>query len=203
MKLLTSITLLASMALATPRSLGRRQTSSSPLDVRIEMDGNSKVKAVLTNNGDKDLRLLKTGTFLDQAPVEKAKVYTSRKPTLVQYNPPPPPPGNFLFISLCFSFCSLFHKDQAFLMPPQPSTLKAPSSSAVSVCASRRPSSPRRPSRPLAPASPSPPALTWPMSTTSLPGAPTMSSSPAPSPPAPPPHPPHPSAAPSRTAPTV
>ncbi|KAJ4165040.1 hypothetical protein LMH87_006687 [Akanthomyces muscarius] len=77
MKLLTSVTMLASVALAVPRSLSTRQTNDSPLDVRIEMDGNSRVKAVLTNNGNKELRLLKTGTFLDQAPVEKAKVYTS------------------------------------------------------------------------------------------------------------------------------
>ncbi|ATY65109.1 deuterolysin metalloprotease (M35) family [Cordyceps militaris] len=67
---------LASMALATPRVWNTRK-SSSPLDLRIEMDGNSKVRAVLTNRGDQDLRLLKTGTFLDEAPVEKAKIYTS------------------------------------------------------------------------------------------------------------------------------
>lgn len=69
---------LASMALATPRVWNTRK-ASSPLDLRIEMDGNSKVRAVLTNRGDHDLRLLKTGTFLDEAPVEKAKIYTSCK----------------------------------------------------------------------------------------------------------------------------
>ena len=95
MKLLTSVTMLASVALAVPRSLSTRQTNGSPLDVRIEMDGNSRVKAVLTNNGDKELRLLKTGTFLDQSPVEKAKVYTSRKSTTAQYNSP----GKLPFVS--------------------------------------------------------------------------------------------------------
>ncbi len=78
MKLLASLAL-ASVALATPRALITRRDNSSPLSVEIAMDGNSKVKAVVTNHGDSDLRLLKTGTFLDQAPVEKAKVYTSRK----------------------------------------------------------------------------------------------------------------------------
>lgn len=74
MKFLASLAL-ATAALAAPQPFAKRQ-ASSPLDIQIAMDGNSKVKAILTNNGDADLRLLKTGTFLDQAPVEKAKVYS-------------------------------------------------------------------------------------------------------------------------------
>lgn len=46
----------------------------SPLVVEIEQVGNSEVKASITNTGNAGLRLLKAGSILDSAPVEKARV---------------------------------------------------------------------------------------------------------------------------------
>lgn len=47
----------------------------SPLELALDLVGNSKVKAILSNTGTSDLKLLKTGTLLDSAPVEKVKVF--------------------------------------------------------------------------------------------------------------------------------
>ncbi|KAJ6788301.1 hypothetical protein PWT90_07729 [Aphanocladium album] len=66
-------------ALAAPRHLALNQLlPSSPLDVKIQMNGNSQIKAILTNTGDEPLRLLKVGTLLDESPVEKAKVHINK-----------------------------------------------------------------------------------------------------------------------------
>ncbi|KAI1753545.1 metallo proteinase [Xylaria castorea] len=46
----------------------------SPLVVKIEQVGNSEVKASITNSGNAALRVLKAGTILDSAPVEKVKI---------------------------------------------------------------------------------------------------------------------------------
>lgn len=70
MKFLSFIAL-ASMAMAAPSAEKR---APSPLDVKLEMVGNSEVKATVTNNGKSNLKLFKTGTILDSAPVEKARV---------------------------------------------------------------------------------------------------------------------------------
>ncbi|KAM5346346.1 hypothetical protein ACJ41O_009351 [Fusarium nematophilum] len=72
MKLLAGLAL-ASMAVAAPLADKRAPT---PLDVQLQMQGNSKVKAVITNNGKNNLKLLKSGTFLDTAAVEKAQVFS-------------------------------------------------------------------------------------------------------------------------------
>lgn len=72
MKLLAGLAL-ASLAVAAP-IVDKRTTSG--LDVSLQMDGNSKVKAVITNNGTKNLKVLKSGTFLDTSAVEKAQVYS-------------------------------------------------------------------------------------------------------------------------------
>ncbi|KAI1815911.1 neutral protease 2-like protein [Poronia punctata] len=49
--------------------------ASSPLDVQIKQVGNSGLKATITNTGSEDLKVLKTGTILDSAPVEKVHVF--------------------------------------------------------------------------------------------------------------------------------
>ncbi|CAJ2505865.1 Uu.00g132590.m01.CDS01 [Anthostomella pinea] len=69
MKFLGSVTLLASLASAA--SMKR----ASPLNVQLEMVGNSAVKASVTNTGADALKVLKTGTILDKAPVEKVQVF--------------------------------------------------------------------------------------------------------------------------------
>lgn len=68
---------LASLAAAAPSAM--QQRAPSALDVELQMDGNSKVKATITNNGKNNLKILKTGTFLDTAAVEKAKVTSGGK----------------------------------------------------------------------------------------------------------------------------
>ncbi|KAH7271016.1 hypothetical protein FSOLCH5_003887 [Fusarium solani] len=75
MKLLAGLAL-ASMAVAAPLVEKRAPT---PLNVSLEMQGNSKIKAVITNNGKSNLKLLKSGTFLDSTAVEKAQVYSGEK----------------------------------------------------------------------------------------------------------------------------
>lgn len=69
MKFLGNVALLASLASAA--SMKR----TSPLDVQLEQVGNSGVKATITNTGASDLKVLKTGTILDSAPVEKVQVF--------------------------------------------------------------------------------------------------------------------------------
>lgn len=69
MKFLGNVALLASLASAA--SMKR----ASPLDVQIEQVGNSGLKAIITNTGAEDLKVLKTGTILDSAPVEKVHVF--------------------------------------------------------------------------------------------------------------------------------
>jgi|SRR5688572_352059 hypothetical protein len=88
MKLFATALGLASLALAAPASkhdgglsldvkldlgLGNK-ASSSPLDVKLELQGNSEVTAVVTNKADRDLKVLKVGTLLDSTPVEKVTV---------------------------------------------------------------------------------------------------------------------------------
>lgn len=68
MKFLSTL-VLASMAVAAPS-----KRAPTPLDVKLEMVSNSEVKATVTNNGKNNLKLFKSGTFLDSAPVEKVTV---------------------------------------------------------------------------------------------------------------------------------
>ena len=55
--------------------------SSSPLDVKLELQGNSEVKAVVTNQGERDLKVLRLGTLLDSTPVEKVAVLSASRST--------------------------------------------------------------------------------------------------------------------------
>ncbi|KAI1358770.1 metallo proteinase [Xylaria arbuscula] len=59
-------------ALATAAAVNVRE--ESPLSVSIEQVGNSEVKATITNTGDVALRVVRTGSILDTAPVEKVKI---------------------------------------------------------------------------------------------------------------------------------
>lgn len=47
---------------------------ASPFSVELSKVSNTVVKAVVKNTADKDLTVLKSGTFLDAAPVEKVTV---------------------------------------------------------------------------------------------------------------------------------
>jgi len=64
-----SVAALASLATAL---LEKRD---SPLDVSLEVVGNTEVKATIKNTGASDLKLFKTGTFLDDSHVEKVEVF--------------------------------------------------------------------------------------------------------------------------------
>ncbi|EKG20509.1 Peptidase M35 deuterolysin [Macrophomina phaseolina MS6] len=69
-----SIAALASAASAVSLNLNKRDT---PLDVKLEMVGNTEVKATVTNNGESAIKLFKTGSFLDTAAVEKVEIYSA------------------------------------------------------------------------------------------------------------------------------
>ncbi|KAI9151255.1 metalloproteinase [Paramyrothecium foliicola] len=64
---------LASVASAASVDLAKRD---SPLDLSLELVGNTAVKAVLTNTGAEALKVLKTGSILDQLEVEKSVVFS-------------------------------------------------------------------------------------------------------------------------------
>lgn len=59
--------------------LTRRET---PLEVQLEMVGNTAVKASITNAGSTALKVFKTGSILDSNAVEKVKVYQGGKQCL-------------------------------------------------------------------------------------------------------------------------
>ncbi len=83
MKFLAGATFLASVASAASINNAKR---ASPLDVKIEMVGNSGIKASITNTGASDLKVFKTGTLLDKAATEKVKVYQGSKLNMPQPN---------------------------------------------------------------------------------------------------------------------
>ncbi|KAI1850876.1 hypothetical protein JX265_004930 [Neoarthrinium moseri] len=70
MKFLAGVSLLASLVSAA--SLARR---AEPLDVQLQMVGNTAVKATIKNTGSDSLKVFKTGSFLDSSPVEKVQVF--------------------------------------------------------------------------------------------------------------------------------
>jgi deuterolysin len=67
-----AVAAVASLANAVSLDFNKRD---SALDVKLELTGNTAVKAVITNTGSEDLKVLKTGSFLDKAAVEKVNVY--------------------------------------------------------------------------------------------------------------------------------
>ncbi|KAI1827045.1 neutral protease 2-like protein [Xylaria intraflava] len=74
MKFIGNIALLASVA-----SAASMRKYVAPLDVQIEQVGNSGVKASIKNSGSEDLKVLKTGSILDSAPIEKVRVSQGSK----------------------------------------------------------------------------------------------------------------------------
>lgn len=75
MKGFTQIIIGALATLGAARVLDQRATG---LSVSLTAEGNSKVKATVTNTGTTDLNLLSVGTMLDTAEaVEKVKVYSA------------------------------------------------------------------------------------------------------------------------------
>ncbi|KAH9903923.1 neutral protease [Xylariomycetidae sp. FL2044] len=69
MKFFGSVALLASVASAA--SMKR----ATPLDVQLEMGGNSEVKVKVTNTGSEDLKIFKSASILDNAPVKKVQIF--------------------------------------------------------------------------------------------------------------------------------
>lgn len=67
-----AVAAVASLANAVSIDFNKRD---SALDVKLELTGNTAVKAVITNTGSEDLKVLKTGSFLDEAAVEKVEVF--------------------------------------------------------------------------------------------------------------------------------
>ncbi|KAL7820678.1 Deuterolysin metalloprotease family domain-containing protein [Trichoderma gracile] len=68
MKFISGLLALAALASAAP---GKAPT---PLDIKLESAGNAEIKAVITNTGKNNLKIFKTGTILDNSPVEKVKI---------------------------------------------------------------------------------------------------------------------------------
>ncbi|KAJ4366012.1 hypothetical protein N0V85_009232 [Neurospora sp. IMI 360204] len=77
MKFLAGLSLIASVASAMSVDLTQR---GSPLDVKIQVVGNTNVKASITNTGKDPLKVLKTGSILDTAAVEKTQIFSSSGP---------------------------------------------------------------------------------------------------------------------------
>jgi deuterolysin len=73
---LFAVAAIASLANAVSLNFNKRD---SALDVKLELTGNTAVKAVITNTGSEDLKVLKIGTFLDDAAVEKVEVFQGCK----------------------------------------------------------------------------------------------------------------------------
>ncbi|GAP88632.1 putative deuterolysin metalloprotease [Rosellinia necatrix] len=75
MKFAAAVSALATVASAATIQVGK---PASPLDVKIEMVGATGVKASITNTGAEDLKVFKTGSFLDKRPTEKVKVFQGK-----------------------------------------------------------------------------------------------------------------------------
>ena len=77
MKAFTQLLLaaLATVASAVSVNLNKREL---PLSVALAPSGNTEVKVAVTNNGDRQLNLLSTGTLLDEnLPVERVSVFSN------------------------------------------------------------------------------------------------------------------------------
>ncbi|KAK6844815.1 Neutral protease 2 [Apiospora arundinis] len=72
MKFFATVTVLASAASAAVIDVTKREV---PLAVTLEKTGNTQVKATVVNNGKEAIKIFKTGTFLDDAAVEKVDVF--------------------------------------------------------------------------------------------------------------------------------
>lgn len=75
---------LAASAVAGPTPADR---ATSPLNVTIEMLGNTEVRATIRNQGRESLKLLRSDSLLGRHPVQKAQVFTAG----ASAGGPPPP----------------------------------------------------------------------------------------------------------------
>ena len=76
----TSIMKVQVLSLATLATLASGfSLNDSPLNVELEFTGNTAVKALIKNTGSEDLKLFKTGTFLDDSHVEKVEVFKAEE----------------------------------------------------------------------------------------------------------------------------
>ncbi|KAK3192537.1 hypothetical protein K4F52_001336 [Lecanicillium sp. MT-2017a] len=64
----------SALALAGMASAAAVNTNASPVSVSLSSMGDTTVKAVITNNGDKDYNIMHKGTILDSVPVNKFQV---------------------------------------------------------------------------------------------------------------------------------
>lgn len=75
MKFITGLSLVASALALSIERIERIEKRDSPLTVSIESVGNTAVKASIVNTGTSAVKVLKTGSILDDIPVEKTKVF--------------------------------------------------------------------------------------------------------------------------------
>ncbi|OAQ76930.1 peptidase m35 deuterolysin protein [Purpureocillium lilacinum] len=81
MNALAKVLAFAAMVAAAPSAENR---GPSPFEVKLEMLGNSEIKATFTNKGNNRLKILRTGSILDTSSVEKAKVFSGETPVPFQ-----------------------------------------------------------------------------------------------------------------------
>lgn len=55
------------------------RTDEAPLSLEITQIGNSAIKATLTNTADRDFKLLRSGSILDDNLIEKSQVFSAGK----------------------------------------------------------------------------------------------------------------------------
>jgi hypothetical protein len=75
MKGLLSFAALAAAVNGAAVDLSAADAELRPLDVTLEMVGNSMVKARVKNIGASPLKLFKTGSLLGEAPIERAEIF--------------------------------------------------------------------------------------------------------------------------------
>jgi deuterolysin len=75
----TSQFAIATMAALVSSTAIRLERRALALDVKLSAQGNTLVKAVITNTGSSGINLLNKGTFLDNAAVEKVTVSSDGK----------------------------------------------------------------------------------------------------------------------------
>lgn len=75
----TSHIAIASLAALVSSKAIKLEKRAPALDMKLSSQGNTLVKAVITNTGASDVNLLNKGTFLDKAPVEKVTVSSNGK----------------------------------------------------------------------------------------------------------------------------
>ncbi|QDS76192.1 hypothetical protein FKW77_008203 [Venturia effusa] len=76
MKFTSQQFVIASLAALVSSKAIRLNKRAPALDVKLSSQGNTVVKAIVTNTGASDVNLLNKGTFLDKAAVEKVTVYS-------------------------------------------------------------------------------------------------------------------------------